>query len=321
MAKKPEPVPADLDRYEYHNGNSNKFWMIKQYGKSVATWYGKCGKPPRDGVIKSMKGWKTEEIAAKFVKSKVKQKKNGKRNPPEGYTIVGKGYNPDNYDKDGIPKVGEPPVKKMKLVNKYIPFAKFKKDYSEGVKSIKKAAMKFGKALVKGDGEPTDVLPEGLRKESVRINADNCDKVSDALKVQLEILRQAKFLDPSRESIKPLKEAFEDQDFKSVTVQEFSAAGGLELAHWTGGGGGNDYHWLLLKTEGNYVQIADGCDNGLEWGCTGLQEEDDYEEDMDEEEEDARDSWLNKFLILRYPDDADMFMEDDEDFEEIMEDM
>jgi len=313
-----EPVPSELDRYEFHNGNSNKFWIIQQRGTAVATWYGRCGKPPRGGVFKAKKGWTSEEQAGNFVQSQRKSK------TKEGYKVVGKGYNLGKYDKDGLPTEGEPPPRKMKVINKFIPFSKFKKDNAEGVSSIKAAAIKFGKAYLKNECDAEAglaAIPQGLRQDIQTINADNCDKVSEAIKLQLEVLRQQKFFD--HEHIKPLKESFWDQDddWNCVQVQEFVAAEGFELAHWTGKQGGNCYHWLLLKTDGTYVMIANGNDNFLEWGGTGLEEEDTYNDEIDADEEEASERWLNKFLIIKYPDDCDMYMEDDEDFEEIMEDM
>merc|ERR1712232_906083 len=171
-----------------------------------------------------------------------------------------------------------------------------------------------------GDEEAAmNAIPEGLLGKLVKIDKDNCETISGDLGQQLEMLRQQKFLDPCFETVKPLKEAFEDQDKKFVTAFQFKADGGLELSHWTGGGGGNDYHWLLLKAPGGYVNIASGNDNDLEWGLTGLDAEDEYNESISEEEEDAQGAWLRKLLLLRYsenPDDALMMMEDDFEEEE-----
>jgi len=272
MGEAAQPVPEDLDRYEMHDGNSNKFWMIKQQDGAglVATWYGRCGTSPRDGVYKR-KG--TVPSATKFVESKLRQKQK------EGYKLVGKGYSQDAYDADGLPTEGEPPQKKLRVQNKFVPFRQLQSKYGASLEDVEAV------------GEVQTVTKDTL-----------CD-CSETVKTQLEVLRQLKFFD-SDAVFKTLPECFAAVDDGCCVVMEIKGGTGLELAYWSARHD-NEYMWLLMKTGSTYQVIANGEDHFLEWGGSGTTEEEDYE--PGEAEERSCQKFLNAVGRLRFPDDADLF--------------
>lgn len=102
------------DRWEFHGGSSNKFWLIKDKGDgNFAVWHGRCGKAIVGGTYKPI----TKPIA-KIIASKEKK----------GYVkMESKGYDETAYTPEGKAKekgtaentaTGEPPAAKRAKVTK-----------------------------------------------------------------------------------------------------------------------------------------------------------------------------------------------------------
>jgi len=98
------------DRWEFHGGKSNKFWIVSDKGDGTfAVWFGRCGKAINGGKYKPIK-----KPIAKLIASKEKK----------GYVkMESKGYDEAAYSAEGKAKAdgaagntasGEPPAKKAK---------------------------------------------------------------------------------------------------------------------------------------------------------------------------------------------------------------
>lgn len=98
------------DRWEFHGGTSNKYWMINDKGDGTfAVWFGRCGKAINGGKYQPIKKPIASIIASKEKKGYVK--------------MESKGYDEAAYTPEGKPKAegsagktasGEPPAKKAK---------------------------------------------------------------------------------------------------------------------------------------------------------------------------------------------------------------
>jgi len=98
------------DRWEFHGGNSNKYWIINDKGDgNFAVWFGRCGKAISGGKYKPIKKPISKIIASKEKKGYVKMET--------------KGYDEAAYTPEGDAKaegaagntaLGEPPAKKAK---------------------------------------------------------------------------------------------------------------------------------------------------------------------------------------------------------------
>merc|ERR1712032_66363 len=269
-------VPDELERYECHDGRSNKFWMIQQQeidGElcgNVATWYGRCGTEPRGGVYKP-KGAASK--ATKFTQAQIRKKLK------EGYQISGRGYNKDAYTEDGMPKAGEGPGRKTRIETEFLPFSRLQADFGEGLKDLKAVS------------------------DPLKISEANLDDMSGEVKAQFEFLRRHKFFLP-RDSHGPHcatpAECFQTVDYGVCLVMDIVGGRGLQLSYWSAFRD-NEFGWLVLKTRTGYVMLANGEDHFQEWGGSGTAEEDEYE--PGEDEESACDAFLSAVHRLRYPDD------------------
>lgn len=242
-------VPDDLDRYEFHDERSDKYWLIQQDGDLVITWYNACGREPRDGIPRS-KG--TVPQAEKFAQSKIRQKLQ------EGYAIAGK----------GLPEISsEPKEKRPRIELKFIPFSEFKENGGNGIWNL---TAPDGLLTIKGS-ESLEAKSDDIKEQFEYLRLEKCFPSGGAG-------------DPPLASA---EECFGSTDTGSCQFLGITGEG-ISLGYWSAIFGGNQREWLLLKIESGYDLIANGEDHFLEWGGTGTAEEGEYEPDENEVKETER---------------------------------